>query len=126
MENQSGRSRHDESGPPDPENVRRMVLQVLAASASVDFVRPGPVDLEYVTPEGHHGFVETKDAGAQVHQLRDPVKELERLDREASGEVPPVPEDVAARDEGGPSMGEQLRAAQDADSEAGDGGGDER
>jgi hypothetical protein len=109
-----------------PENVRRMVLQVLAASASVDFVRPGPVDLKYVTPEGSHGFVEIKDTSAKVHQLRDPVKELERLDREASGEVPPVPEDVAARDEGGPSMGEQLRAAQDADSEAGDGGGDER
>ena len=110
-----------------PENVRRMVLQVLAASTSVDFVRPGPIDLEYVTSEGSHVFVETKDAGAQVHQLRDPVKELERMDRESGrgsteDEVPPIPEDVAARDEGGPSMGEQLRHSQDRAAEMGDPG----
>lgn len=65
-------------------------------------------------------FVQNKRAtnvGADILRLRDPVKELEWMDRESSretpDEVPPVPEDVAARDEGGPSMGERLRRDQD-------------
>jgi hypothetical protein len=64
-----------------PETVRRMVLQVLAASTSVDFVRPGRFDVEYVTG-ARHGDSSPTPADAQVHQLREPVKELERLEQE--------------------------------------------
>lgn len=52
-------------------------------------------------------------ADGTVIQIKDPVRELERMEREG----PQVPDDVAARDEGRPSMGEMFRQSQDQDTD---------
>jgi hypothetical protein len=85
------RTEVDVSSLDDSQLLNELGARLAARRKGQDLAWPGRVDLEYVTPEGRHGFVEIKDTSAQVHHLRDPVKELERLDRESHGQCDPQP-----------------------------------
>jgi hypothetical protein len=85
------------------------------------FAQELPPNIDRLMPHQRKAVIEVMRAflvdaaassDATVHQLHDSLSE-------ALDEVPPVPDDVAARDEGGPSAGERARQEQDDDADRG-------